>query len=148
MWIKNLGQVYCILVCLVASMVMMFSAIQIASITMEYIFPEIMNATKMSNFVSNEAFLRSESENQGEAGKERLAELKSLSSEDLSTKREMEHTETRMSMKTMSFANILRMMPVFFIAFLFFIFHWSFYRRTERRERAPSFQRPIRPRKN
>jgi len=131
MFIKNLGQVYSLMVCLVASLILMASTGIMLHQGVKILFPELTTAHTLSKYLSNEAYLRN-----NEGWKERFEELKGLSEHDLNMRRQQEHHEALINSKAASLGNIVETLPWFFVALMFFMFHWSLYRRYERRDRG------------
>ena len=136
MWIKNLGQVYSLAICLVASLVLMFSTGIMLHQGVKVLFPEITSTSSLSKYNSNDAFLRS-----NEGWKERFEELKALPEQDLNVRRQAEQAEALTNAKAAMLGNIVETLPWFFVALIFFMFHWSLYRRSEKRDRGPGFVR-------
>lgn len=134
MWIKNLRQVYSIVICLVASLVLMFSLGNILSKSLSFFVPELTNAYEFSSYSSNEAYLRSfeNQQNFDTHAKERVDALKSLAESELTAKRLQEQSEARSKITAAASGTVLENVLRFFVALLFFVIHWSMFRRSER----------------
>ena len=150
MWIKNLRQVYSLVVCLVASLVLMFSLGTMLSQSVSFFVPEMTRANEFSNYYSNESYLRDfeSRQNVDSQTKERIA---ALSESELTSKRLQEQDQTRTKISAAACGTILETLVWFFVAFFFFIIHWSMFRRSERqggnnRVISTNDRHPIRPR--
>lgn len=154
MWIKNLSQVYSLIVCLVASMVLMVSSGLILSKSLSFFAPEWTNSYEFSKYYSNEAYLK-DFENQhsfydsqrAELEKQRFTELKTLDESALTSKRLQEEAELKLRISAGARAVVLESMLWFLVGLIFFAIHWSLFRRFEKQVHSrANTTHPIRPR--
>ena len=129
MWAKNLSQMYSMLVCLVTCMVLMVSLTIILISVVNISFPETKNAKELARYASNEVFLQSFRNGYSDEKNERLIELKKLPKEELASLRILGRSEALGEFNASAVQNLIDSFLWFFVAMLFFVVHWSLYRR-------------------
>lgn len=138
MWIKNLRQIYSLLVCLIASVFMMVSMGVILTKTLTLLAPEITNVSELAMYSSNDTYLRSYenrdvySSEARNLRQERFAELKNMPEGELTALRTKEQDDVTSKITSMAKGTILETLVWLFVALFFFMTHWSLFRRSEK----------------
>jgi len=128
--IKNLFQVYTLLICLISTVILLVCAgVFLSSIT-NIIIPQYTNYSHMIRFQSNESYLR-HAYSMGDYGDLKPAEkLKELSPTQLTQKRIDEKTTFLENTRGSSLSNIISVIEWSLVALLFFFIHWRLYKRS------------------
>lgn len=129
--IKNIFQVYTLLICLISTVILLVCAgIFLSSIT-NIIIPQYTNYSYMIRFQSNENYLR-HAYNVGDYGDLKTAEkLKDLSPTQLTQKRMDEKTTFLENTRGSSLSTIISVIEWSLVALLFFFIHWRLYKRSK-----------------
>lgn len=129
--IKNLFQVYTLLICLISTVILLICAgVFLSSIT-NIIIPQYTNYSHMIRFQSNESYLR-HIDDMGAYGDLKVAEkLKDLSPDQLTQKRMDEKTTFLENTRGSSLSTIISCMEWALVAFVFFLIHWRLYKRSK-----------------
>jgi hypothetical protein len=131
MSIKNLFQVYTLLICLISTIILLVCAgIFLSSIT-NIIIPQYTNYSHMIRFQSNESYLR-HTHDMGDYGDLKAAEkLKDLSPAQLTQKRMDEKTTFLENTRGSSISTLIGVIEWSLIALVFFLIHWRLYKRSK-----------------
>ena len=122
---KNLTQLYCLIVCLVATIILMITlAVAFNSVT-EITLTEYKFASALDKFSSNDKYIESKTQ----YNSDKKTEWDSLNSEEITVKRTSEKEGYIESRKREAFSTIISCMTWLFVAALFFIVHWRMHKK-------------------
>lgn len=118
--LKNLTQIYCLLMCLVSAITLMITLGITLNSVVETTFTEYKFASELNKFSSNDKYIDDKTRyNQNNAEK-----WTSLSEEEVKTKRIIEREDYIERRKREAISTIISSITWFFVAGLFFIIHW------------------------
>ena len=122
---KNLTQLYCLIVCLVATITLMITlGVAFNSVT-EITLTEYKFASALDKFSSNDKYIESKTQ----YNSDKKTEWDSLNSEEIKVKRTSEKEGYIESRKREAFSTIISCMTWLFVAALFFIVHWRMHKK-------------------
>lgn len=124
--LKNLTQVYCLIICLVASIVMMVTiGIMLISAT-DLIFTEYKYKNQLNRFVSNEKYIDYQKHtNPNDKEKWQSLSMKLVEEKRIAAKRE--YIE---EVKDSAISGIINCVTWLITGLIFFVIHWKMYRRS------------------
>ena len=123
--LKNLTQIYCLIICLVASITLMITlGVAFNSVT-EIALTEYKFASSLDKFSSNEKYI----EYKTQYNSDKKNEWDSFSSEEIMEKRTSEKEGYIESRKREAFSTIISCMTWLFVAALFFVVHWRLHKK-------------------
>ncbi|MEM6338561.1 MAG: hypothetical protein AAF673_01360 [Pseudomonadota bacterium] len=123
--LKNLTQIYCLIICLVATITLMITlGVAFNSVT-EIALTEYKFASSLDKFSSNEKYI----EYKTQYNSDKKNEWDSVSSEEIKEKRKSEKESYIESRKKEAFSTIISCTTWLFVAALFFIVHWRLHKK-------------------
>ena len=124
--LKNLTQVYCLIICLVASIVMMVTiGIMLISAT-DLMFTEYKYKNQLNRFVSNEKYIDYQKHtNPNDKEKWQSLSMKLVEEKRIAAKRE--YIE---DVKDSAISGIINFATWLITGLIFFVIHWKMYRRS------------------
>lgn len=124
--LKNLTQVYCLIICLVASIVMMVTiGIMLISAT-DLMFTEYKYKNQLNRFVSNEKYIDYQKHtNPNDKEKWQSLSMKLVEEKRIAAKRE--YIE---EVKDSAISGIINFATWLITGLIFFVIHWKMYRRS------------------
>jgi hypothetical protein len=124
--LKNLTQVYCLIICLVASIVMMVTiGIMLISAT-DLIFTNYKYKNQLNRFVSNEKYI----DYQKHTNPNNKEKWESLSMKLVEEKRIAAKREYIEELKDSAISGIINCATWLITGLIFFVIHWKMYRRS------------------
>ncbi len=126
--LKNIFQIYTLLVCLVSTIILMISAYMFLNATTDLLFPQYKHYSSLLRYESNESYLRSlNSYNDRE-----YKEIKPLPPRDIEVKRNEARINFLEKQKGSAIENIILTLQWALVGFIFFIIHWRLYTRSKK----------------
>ncbi len=118
--LKNLTQLYCLIVCLVSSLIMMITiSLMLVSVT-DFAFVDYKYKKNLSKFLSNEKYI----EYKAQDNDKDATNITSLSDDAIEAKRIAAKQDYIEEVKDYAVGSIINSSVWFFTALLFFIIHW------------------------
>ena len=121
---KNLTQVYCLIICLVASIVMMVTTGVMLISTTNIIFTEYKYKNQLNRFVSNEKYL----DHHNQTNPNSQEKWQSFSDKLIEEKRIAARGEYIEEVKADSISSVINCITWLITVLIFFIIHWRMYR--------------------
>lgn len=123
---KNLLQVYSLLVCLFASIMIMITSGMALNSLADFTMTEIKHYGTLLDYDDNEAYLAREWNEQ------KLKELKKLPEADLTAKRLKDRVTKVRDLKHYAVQHMIDTVPWLLVSLIFFMIHWRLYHRQKK----------------
>lgn len=129
MVLKNILQLYALVVCTITViMLLVISCVSVTSLT-SLLLPEYTHYSAMSDYESNEAYIRSFEKHYDQDTKKEASVLKQLLPQELSEKRLQAKNDFLEDNRRKNISLLIYQFELAFIAFVFFYIHWRIYKK-------------------
>ena len=126
--LKNLTQLYCLIVCLVSTIILMITLGLMFNYTTEIILTEYKNAKELNKFSSNDKYI--EYRKHIKCRKHtKCREFDEEKIDDIEVKRLLEKENFIENKKKEAISSIISCMAWLFVSILFFIVHWRMHKK-------------------
>ena len=127
---KNLLQLYSLVMCLIASTVIMITIGLILGCITDLTLTEYKNAAYLNKFTTNEKYIN----DINQSANEKSESIKDLDQETIKNKRLDEKNEYIEDIKSRAVSSLISVFTWFITGFIFFIIHWCLYKRSTKRD--------------
>lgn len=128
---KNLFQLYTLVSCFIASIIVLVASIFFLSATVDFMFPQYTFYSAAVRYETNERYLFYKKEsNRYEDENKAKNEFEKLSPSELTEKRLQERAEFFITKKSKAIENIIHSLEWIFVSACFFYLNWRLYKRS------------------
>ena len=128
--LKNLFQIYALLICLVSTIILIISTSFFLNGVTDLLIPQYKHYSSLIRYESNESYIGYFENNNGD-NKKRLETLQQLTPSQLDEKRSNDKKEFLEEQKGRAIESIITSLQWAFVAMVFFFIHWRLYKRAK-----------------
>ena len=136
--LKNILQVYALVSCLIASIILLFVSLFFVSAVTDFLMPEYKFYASLAKFESNDSYLLSKKEERKEDDErskdiqKNLKNIQTLSGDEVSQKRIEERGQFIINKKRKAIENLINSLEWICVISVYSYLHWRLYRRASK----------------
>ena len=128
--LKNVFQIYTLLICLISTVILIISTTLLLNSLTDLLIPQYKHYSSLIRYESNGNYLQYMEDNYN-TNKDRLIALKNLSSAQMDEKRANGKKEFLEEKKGSAIESLIATLQWGFVALVFFFIHWRLYKRSK-----------------